>query len=424
MKHVRRALSTMVVTAVVASGSAMVATPTAIAQQPTASATTAVDAELLLLELVPLELPLLSGLAGVGDLLSVSQPVWNLLGVTNSIVWLRDGVPIPGTEGLWTFVPTEADAGHDISALVTGTLLGLLPLSLITNALGIPLLGTEDPPSATTPVASTGTAKVGTDLVATPPVWNSAVDSTAYQWLRAGVSIPGATTATSRVVAADVTKAITVRATGTKGTVTGTTISAPKLGALGDAPTATTPPSLTGNPKVGSVLRVTPGTWSGTGLPAFGYQWYRGTTPISGATGSTYVVKAADVARKLAVIVTATRPGYTPGLAATRQVTVAEATKVASTTTIALVKTRIPKSARGLLRITLRGGASKPAGAVTVFDGKKRLKAYQVRTSDNGTRVVKLPRLAPGRHRLTARFGGDAGRLPSTSKAVTLTVKR
>ena len=169
MKHVRRALSTVVVTAVVASGSAMVATPTATAHEPT-SATAAADAELLLLELVPLELPVLSGLAGVGDLLSVTQPIWNLLGVTNSIVWLRDGVPIPGTEGLWSYVPTEADAGHDISALVTGTLLGLLPLSLITNALGIPLLGTEDPPSATTPVASTGTAKVGTDLVASPPV--------------------------------------------------------------------------------------------------------------------------------------------------------------------------------------------------------------------------------------------------------------
>jgi len=425
MKHVRRALSTVAVTAVVAAGPAMVATPTVHAQVPGSMAQSfQATQQLLLVELVPIQLPLLSGLAGVGSLLTVSEPVWNLLGVTNSIVWLRDGVPIPGTEGLWSYLPTDADAGHDISALVTGSLLGLVPVSLVTNALGIPLLGgpgAGDAPNATAPAMVAGTGKVGTDLTVTSPVWSTAVDSTTYQWQRAGAPIVGATGTTYPVAADDVAKAITVKATGTKSGVSGTSTSAPKLGALGEAPTAAAPPALGGTPKVGSLLTATPGTWSGTGPITFSYQWYRRTTPIPGATGSTYVARSADAALPLAVLVTATRPGYAPGLAATRQVTVA---KTASATTLALVKKTIVKSARGLVRITLRGGAPKPAGRVSVYDGRRLLKAYSVRTSDNGARVVKLPRLAPGRHQLKATFAGDASRRSSTSKAVTLTVRK
>ncbi|MDQ4055406.1 MAG: Ig-like domain-containing protein [Actinomycetota bacterium] len=422
MTHVRRALSTIATTAVVVAGPAMVATPTAHAQEPTSGPQRIEAPQELVLELIPIELPLLSGLAGSGGPLSVTEPVWNLPGVTTSIVWLRDGVPIPGTEGAWSFIPTEADGGHDVAAKMTGTLLGLQPMSLVTNALGIPLLGDPgagDRPTATSPVIATGTGKVGIDLAATPPVWSTRVDSTTYQWLRAGAPIAGATGTTYRVGPDDVAKAITVRATGTRSGATGTSTSAPKLGLLGDAPTATTPPALIGDPKVGSLLSATPGTWSGTGPITFSYQWYRRTAPIQGATGSSYVVRSGDSARLLAVIVTATRPGYATGLAATSQVTVARLT---STTTLALVKT-VVTSARGLLRITLRGGAM-PAGRVSVYDRGRLLRAYSVRASDNGTRVVKLPRLAPGRHPLTASFAGDATRAPSSSKAVTLTVRK
>jgi hypothetical protein len=422
MTHVRRTLGTMAVAAVVAAGPALVAAPATAAQEPPRSSTQSAEEPLGLLELLPLELPVLSGLAGVGSLLSVTQPIWNLPGVTTSIVWLRDEVPIPGTEGVWAFVPTEADAGHDISAQVTGTLAGLLPLTLITNALGIPLPGgIEDPPNATGPVKATGAGKVGTDLTVTPPVWSTAVDTTAYQWQRAGTPIAGATGTTYRVAPEDLAKRITVKATGTKGGASGTSVSAPVTGLLGDAPSATAPPALSGTPKVGSLLSVTPGTWSGTGATTYGYQWYRGTRPIQGATGSSYVVGAADAARLLAVIVTAARPGYATGLAATSQVTVA---KVASTTTVSLVKKTIKKSARGLLRITLHGGAAQPAGAVTIYNRGQLLKTYQVQASDNGNRVVKLPKLALGRHKLTAAFSGDATRGPSTSKAVTLTVRK
>ncbi|NMP36710.1 MAG: hypothetical protein GX051_01080 [Clostridiales bacterium] len=43
----------------------------------------------------------------------------------------------------------------------------------------------------------------------------------------------------------------------------------------------------------------------------FSYQWYRGTSPISGASSSAYTVAAADYGKQLKVVVTAAQTGYT-----------------------------------------------------------------------------------------------------------------
>jgi hypothetical protein len=324
-----------------------------------------------LLNLIPLQLPLLSGLGDIGSLLNVTQPVWNLPGVTTDIVWLRDGLPIPGTAGLWDYLPTNLDAGHDISAQVTGTLLGLIPLTLITNALGIPLPGQEDTtPAATTPPTVTGDPKVGTLLTATAPVWDTTVDSTSYQWLRSGVAIAGATTSSYTVAPEDVAKTISVRTTGIKGDAQGVATSASVLGKVGDAIATITSPSIVGTGKVGSLLSSSPGTWTGLLAPLFGYQWLRDGTAISGATASTYVAKAADAGRTLALKVTATRLGYLPGSATTSGLPIARMT---SATRASLVKRTVLRGAKGLLRITLSGSGAKPAGNVKVYDGARLL---------------------------------------------------
>lgn len=58
-------------------------------------------------------------------------------------------------------------------------------------------------------------------------------------------------------------------------------------------PTFTAAPVISGTGTEGQTLTRTRGTVSGGALSAG--QWYRGATPISGATGSTYVLQAADV---------------------------------------------------------------------------------------------------------------------------------
>lgn len=406
------------------------------APQPAAAGGAVVPAPQSILQLIPLQLPLLSvlggGLPAIGDPLSVTAPVWNLLGVSNSVVWLRDGVPIPGTQGLWTYVPTDLDAGHQVAAQVTGTLLGLLPLTLVTEALGIPLPGggidptdptdPTDPepeaPVATTPVTVSGVGKVGSLLTAVAPTWDQTGVATAYQWLRNGSPIPQATAPNYVVQAADVGTSLAVRATGTKDELTGTSTSSVVRAVLGDVITALTRPSISGTAAIGRVLTASPGTWSGIGLPVFTYQWYRGTTEIPGATASGYQVREADAGQVIAVVVRAATAGFGPGLS----YAVTRVAKRSSTIQLVLSTRKAPQGTRVPLRIVLSGGQPAPSGLVTVMDGTRKLRSYRVRPADNGQLLVELPQLKPGAHRLTAGFAGDAVREASTSAPVVLTV--
>jgi len=74
----------------------------------------------------------------------------------------------------------------------------------------------------------------------------------------------------------------------------------------GSAPTNNTPPSISGVAVVGQTLTVTAGSWSGSPTPTLSYQWYRGATPISGATNSTYTLVQADAGQNIKCTVTAT----------------------------------------------------------------------------------------------------------------------
>lgn len=74
-------------------------------------------------------------------------------------------------------------------------------------------------PTATVPAVSTvtvaGTAKVGTVLTATAVVTGSPVPTVAYQWLKAGANIAGATARTYTPVAGDVGAVLACKATAT-----------------------------------------------------------------------------------------------------------------------------------------------------------------------------------------------------------------
>ena len=69
----------------------------------------------------------------------------------------------------------------------------------------------------TTPVPKIGgTVRVGSTLTATPGTWAPAPINLAYAWLRDGVVIPSALSATYQLVAADLGTHITVTVTGSK----------------------------------------------------------------------------------------------------------------------------------------------------------------------------------------------------------------
>ena len=81
-----------------------------------------------------------------------------------------------------------------------------------------------------------------------------------------------------------------------------------------------TAPAVTGTVAVGATVRASTGQWS-PAASAYAYQWAADGTAISGATGSTYVIRASELGKRLTVTVTATKPGYSSGRA-TSQATV------------------------------------------------------------------------------------------------------
>jgi hypothetical protein len=82
----------------------------------------------------------------------------------------------------------------------------------------------------------------------------------------------------------------------------------------------------------------------------------------------------------------------------------------------------VHKGTKGALKIILAATGAKPSGKIKVYDGAKLLKGYSVRKVDNGVRIVKLPLLKPGKHKLKAVYAGSTSVLGSKSKVVTLKV--
>ncbi|MDN4171914.1 Ig-like domain repeat protein [Nocardioides sp. SOB77] len=368
----------------------------------------------------------LETIPGVGEVLKLTKPLFETLPVNLAtllsfdVSWLCDGslITLPGGADPWQFVPTEAQQGCQVAAKVTTTLLGFLPLEMITSAVQLPGAAAEAP-KVETAASIKGLAKVGQLLTATAPTWkdSNGVETT-YQWLRSGVPIPGATALTYTVAPEDGQKALTFRATGKKGDLT-TVSSAEVTPVLGDAPTVISAPTLGGQPVIGRTLSISPGTWSGTGPVQFAYQWMRGDQAIFGETGSTYVVRGADAGQQVWAVVAATRTGYQPGRASTDPQQVA---KASSTVTVGLAKKKIARGAKGVLTIRLGADGLTPAGSVTVLDRGKAIKKYVVRASDNGRKSVTLPKLKPGKHQLRAVYAGSTTAAGSRSAAVVLTV--
>lgn len=68
-------------------------------------------------------------------------------------------------------------------------------------------------------------------------------------------------------------------------------------------------PTVSGTGRVGRVLTAGTPTW-GPGTVAKSYRWLRNGAPITGATGASYRLVAADLGKKVSVRVTGTKPGY------------------------------------------------------------------------------------------------------------------
>jgi hypothetical protein len=166
--------------------------------------------------------------------------------------------------------------------------------------------GGGTPPVNTVAPVISGSGIISYPLSCADGTWTGTpVITYTYQWKRNGIDIVGETNSTYILDNADYGNAITCEVTGTNAfgfssavsnTITGTAI----------APVNTVAPVIAGTNVVGSTLTTTKGTWTVDPTPLYTYQWYRGASPISGATSDNYTLVQADAAQSITCIVTAT----------------------------------------------------------------------------------------------------------------------
>jgi hypothetical protein len=157
----------------------------------------------------------------------------------------------------------------------------------------------------------------GMTIIAGNGVWSNKPTSFTYRWLRCDANgngcgnIAGATAQGYKLVQADVGRTVLVRVTARNADGSRTANSKPSP-VIGDnrPPQLVTEPSISGSVAIGEQLTVNPGIW--TNIPdRFTYQWQQcdaagaGCAAISGATGSVFGVRSADLGRTLRVDVTA-----------------------------------------------------------------------------------------------------------------------
>ncbi|MET0448196.1 MAG: S8 family serine peptidase [Aeromicrobium sp.] len=152
--------------------------------------------------------------------------VANMYSTPNPMTWdMTAAVVSPGGEGSFTATPNPLSVVKGATAEYTLSWTGLQP---DTEYLGVVQYGDSSvrtlltvdagpaAPVATTAPTVTGTPKLGRTLTAEPGTWDPADVQIAYQWLRNGEPIDGATAKTYKVVRADVGTALSVRVTATQ----------------------------------------------------------------------------------------------------------------------------------------------------------------------------------------------------------------
>jgi len=250
--------------------------------------------------------PIITGFAVVGQMLTASVGEWTPAPTTVAYQWLLNGQPISRATGS-TYVVGSKDVGRKVSVRVTGSrafYLSTVRESSQTSAISATMPFTQSP----TPTI-TGTAIEGHTLTAQTGSWDPQPTFT-YQWLSNKSPINSANASTYALKTTDFGKRISVRVVATLFGYTTTTVTSTQTSAIspGVSFASTSTPTISGFAVVGQTLTASAGSWSPE--PNFSYQWLASNKVISGANGSTYVVRSADLNKPITVRVTATKAGY------------------------------------------------------------------------------------------------------------------
>jgi hypothetical protein len=242
-----------------------------------------------------------SGTAHVGETLTCLSGVWEGAPAPKyTYRWLRDGGET-GVSG-YVYKVVAADRGHTLSCVVTAT------NKYAASGVEVPSPGVYVPGGPPEPLepgpAISGNVQVNEEVVCEEGHWNGAPLEPSFQWVLNGVKIPGATQENIRISTEYRGQLLACRVTETNKEGSASAES-PAKRVPGVAPRNVVPPTITGVGSLGAQLTCEHGLWEGAPPPSFSYQWYRDSTPITGATGATYIIEPADQGHLLACVVTA-----------------------------------------------------------------------------------------------------------------------
>lgn len=256
---------------------------------------------------------LITGLAKPREPLSINPGTLNYYTFEGTAVpllaiqWLRNGVVIPG-ETSDTYIVRDGDYGTRISARITASLGGWVSNVYTSPQTAKVVLGTFQ--SGDHPVV----IQSGMTLTADPQTINPPANSYAYQWLRNGAAIKGATAKTFKLTSADYGKSVTVKVTYKRTNYESKTLASVDPGNYWLEATPATPQITSTEPlKVGTELTVGPRTYvdkrgAGSALAdgavTVTYQWLRDGVAIKGKTAATYTLGSADKGKRISVKVT------------------------------------------------------------------------------------------------------------------------
>ncbi|WP_010204071.1 5'-nucleotidase C-terminal domain-containing protein [Salinibacterium sp. PAMC 21357] len=161
-------------------------------------------------------------------------------------------------------------------------------------------------------------------------------------------------------------------------------------------------PGIRGNVQVGKTVKATHGNWS-VKSPDYSYQWLRDGEPIADATDSRYRITTEDIGTELSVQVTASKDGYSDGVAESDAQTVE---KISSSVRSSLSSWFVwgNRSITVDSKVTV-GKDGTTAGDVTVFDGRTAVATSAV--DNKGKASVQLPKLSRGIHFITVQYSGN-----------------
>ncbi len=251
--------------------------------------------------------PTVKGVAKVGSVLTASAGVWSQADATIAYQWQANGSAIAGATGS-TLALALAQQGKAISVRVTASKLGYPTRSVVSTATAAVQPGVIS--SVVAPTV-TGQPSVDATLTADPGSWTPAPDKVSYQWTADGTPLPGATTPSLRLDQSSVGRTVAVIVTAAKsGYAPVHATSAPMARVSPGSLALTRPPSVSGVAQLGRTLTLT--TALSVPEAAASVQWLRAGVPVTGATGPTYRLTAADLGSRISARVGLTRDGYTP----------------------------------------------------------------------------------------------------------------